>query len=115
MFAVSDVGLLNHVLLTVIFGSATPLRCQLAREPASKPEPTMSTSSVIAPWCPDAGFAAVTDGPAVAFANEGGGAVTPSICGASHASLDKAAMANNGAHARKRNDAAIRPPHVTRR
>jgi len=85
MFAVNDVGLLYCVLMTVIFGSGTPFRCQLAREPESNPDPVIVTSSVTSPWCPDAGVAALTDGPPLVLPNVGTGDAGESMRGASHA------------------------------
>jgi len=85
MFAVNDVVLLYRVLLTVIFGSGTPFRCQLAREPESNPEPVIVTSSVTSPWCPEAGFAAFTAGPPLLLPNVGTGDAGESMRGVSHA------------------------------
>src|SRR5689334_16093555 len=78
MFATSEVELTNLVLLTAILGYVTPLRCQLARDPSSKPEPVTCTSSEMVPCRADAGLAAETVGPPVARASAGavGGAVT---------------------------------------
>jgi hypothetical protein len=112
MFAVNDVELLKRVLLTLIFGSSTPFRCQLARDPLSNPDPAIVTSSVTSPWCPDGGFAPVTVGPLVVLANVGAAGVGESMRGESHARGTRAMRARAETNIRQRIGATIHPPGV---